>query len=330
LGNIWQSFTITFFEDLSGNGAYDPATDNLLGTATQPSLPASGAATVSISIQDTLQFRDSLIYAFVDSQTVILETNEDNNYRHSGVQCPLAPPVSQLNPSLEWSWTGSTTASTSNQVMMMPVVADLMLDGVPDIIFVTFSPSTYDYNGRLRAITVDDRTMSSFAELFTVTDSSLDLVGTSSLAVGNLDSDPQLEIVGVAEENQGIYRLIIFNVSINPQTNEYVVSGTLGGVIPDPVQGGALTLANLDQNGTPEIVIGRTVADANGTILWTGTAGEGRNDAQPPISLVADLKFWQVTLHIAQTALFYGRIKVCLMATLPLQISTLILSLKLS
>src|SRR5262249_35079667 len=147
-----------------GNGEFD-SSDNLLSTLSQPGLSALGTATITATITGTLQFRDNLIYAFVDSGRVIEESNETNNYGNNAPACEFHPPQGPISPVLKWAWTGSTILPEYNQVMMTPAVADLNGDGIPDVIFNTFTGSSSD-GGYLRAVSGKDG-----SELFTVSNS---------------------------------------------------------------------------------------------------------------------------------------------------------------
>jgi hypothetical protein len=52
----------------------------------------------------------------------------------------------------------------------------------------------------------------------------------------------------------------------------------------------SVTIANLDQQGTPEIVVGRQAFRADGTLLWSGSGSWGQNGiCFEPNSLVADV-----------------------------------------
>ncbi|MEZ5581654.1 MAG: hypothetical protein R3F37_01675 [Candidatus Competibacteraceae bacterium] len=52
-----------------------------------------------------VQFRNNLVYAFVDSDDeVIDELDESNNLRHSGQSSLYQPPVGDFQPVVEWQW----------------------------------------------------------------------------------------------------------------------------------------------------------------------------------------------------------------------------------
>ncbi len=230
--------------------------------------------------------------------------------------CRLEPePFTDVLPNPEITW-GGTQASpnavdspfaASAQVVMTPVVANLDDDNgdglinendFPEIIFLTFRNSEYTTNGILRAIhgggpnkgqdffavcgsTVwhegDDINMAC-----SYSDAKID--ATASLAVGDLDNDGVPEIVAIAE-NDGI--LIYQNNGELLSAND---TADLGGQNPAP------SLANLDNDGFAEIIVGRSVftleKDAQGKLSvldeFEGTKTHGEN-GQGPISCVANL-----------------------------------------
>ena len=267
-------FTITFFEDVNANGTFESAVDDVLGSTTRSGLAAGATVMVNAAVSGTVDFRDNLIYAFVDSGDVIAESREDNNYSNTGLLCEFAPPVGSFDPVLEWSWTSSSVRPTALNVMNTPSVIDLNDDGIPDVVFGA-TASTGGANvevGFLRALNGNDGT-----ELFTVSDLSLRINTAASIAVADIDGDGRPEII--ASDSTGS-RLIAFEHD-----------GTFKWRSPflEPINWGAPSIADLDGDGTPEIVMGRQVINsADGTIRWTGTGGRG-GIGQFPLSFVADL-----------------------------------------
>src|SRR5690606_27092193 len=92
------------------------------------------------------------------------------------------------------TWSHLTPADddmpTHYQVSSIPLVADLDQDCVPEIIFNTYTGTTITANGVLRAIRGDTG-----AKVWTVTDPAYRTDSTSNVAVGDIDSDGQAEVV---------------------------------------------------------------------------------------------------------------------------------------
>jgi hypothetical protein len=268
-------FTVVAFEDLNGNGTFESGTDLVLGqTLVAAPLNAGQESVASISVSGVVSFAGNLIYAFVDSEDTIAESDEDNNLANSGVECQVDPPVGAFDPVLEWSWTSSPVQGSALNVMMTPAVIDLNGDLVPDVVFASTSSTGGGQVevGFLRALNGDDG-----SEIFTVTDPSFRVNTASSVAAGDIDLDGSPEILACDSTGR---RLIAFEHD-----------GTFKWRSPtlEVINWGAPAIADLDGDGRPEIVIGRQVLDNSGAILWTGTGGRASQGTVGPISLVADL-----------------------------------------
>ena len=231
--------------------------------------------------------------------------------------CFLAPePFSNVLPSNEITW-GGTFASpvaagspfpNSVQVVMSPTVANLDDDNgdglvneldFPEIVFVTFCNSDFTSNGVLRAIhgggaakggdffaTCGTTTWHEGDDPASVTCTcgSATLDSTASVAIGDLDYDGVPEIVALSETTHGI--------QIFDNLGNRISASAINIGYPNP----APALANLDNQGLAEVVIGRNVftleKDGNGDLQvldrFQGTLQNGQN-GQGPASCVANI-----------------------------------------
>ena len=179
-----------------------------------------------------------------------------------------------FTPVIEWSWTSSSTLPTALNVMGTPSVIDLNLDGTPDVVFASTASTAGGLieAGYLRALNGNDG-----SELFTVNNASYLVSSSCSVATGDIDNDGAPEIVTC--DNSGV-RLIAFESD-----------GTFKWRSPrlETVYWGAPSIADLDKDGNPEIIIGRQVLNNAGALLWTGTGGRSVQGSTGPLSLVADV-----------------------------------------
>ncbi len=269
-GDVNETFEIAFFEDLNDNGTFEPGVDNLLGSESQAGLAAGGTVLVTAEVSGMLTFVGNLLHTFVDSGFIVTETREDNNAMSSAPACDFRPPVAPFAPVLKWSWTGSSILPNARQVIMTPSVADLDMDGVPEVIFTTYQKSAVAQSF-LRVVSGQDGT-----ELFTVDNPDFRVHRGSPVAVGDIDRDGRVEIVAVAESQN---RLIAFE---HDGTVKWLSSNVEG------TGDGGPALADLDGDGAPEIILGRQVLNNDGSVRWTGTGGRGGRLGNP-LAGVADL-----------------------------------------
>jgi PKD repeat protein len=264
-------FNVMIFVDTNGNGRLDLGTDTVLGQVSHNNLAAGASVHLSIPVSGITAFRTPPLLAFLDTGNPSTLT-DGQYYGNSGQSCTFTPLSGPLQPVLKWQWTGSTTVPSSNQVMMAPAVIDLNGDGIPDVVFITFPGGNYGPTGTLRAVSGRDG-----SELFTVT--SPTVRGAAGVAVGDLDGDGHPEIVTVDPSGSS---LIAF-------THDGAFKW-LSPAIPGGALLGAPTIADLDRDGIPEIIIGDAVLNHDGTLRWVGGKGRGDNvDHLGPISLVANL-----------------------------------------
>jgi len=186
-------------------------------------------------------------------------------------------PAVAFDPVLEWSWTSSAVEPTALNVLGTPSVIDLNNDDVPDVVFSSTASTSGDelIAGFLRVLDGSDG-----SELFTVNQMSpvdLRVNSTCSVATGDIDLDGFPEIIAcdisgsglIAFEHDGIYKWRTEKLDIN--------------------YWGAPSIADLDQDGTPEIIMGRQVLNNDGLLLWSGNGGRSVQGMTGPLSLVSDI-----------------------------------------
>ncbi|MEM9458726.1 MAG: FG-GAP-like repeat-containing protein [Myxococcota bacterium] len=228
-----------------------------------------------------------------------------------------------------WTHRVPTTEPDFSQVMSVPAVVDLDQDCVPELIFNTYAPGNLD-SGLLRVIRGDDGT-----DVWTFDDPAHRLDGGSSPAVGDLDGDGTPEIVAkgtgsflvaVAADGSLLWESdsfqgntsrgsaaianidaeglaeVIYGAAVYDANGARVWEGNAGVGING--SGPLSCVADLDDDGRPELIAGDTaytfsgsVAGGNfdGSSLWQGSLpGDGfcgiadfTGDGAPEVALVA-------------------------------------------
>ena len=195
--------------------------------------------------------------------------------RRLTAQCEVRPPGSGvLAPQLQWAWTGSEVMPEHVQVMMTPVVVDVNADGVPDIVFSTFAGTDYSANGVLRAISGEDG-----HALWTATDVAARVKPSASLAAGDIDGGGRVEICGIPQDGRGILCV--------EHDGSFKFRSALDAY--DYNEWGGPSLADLDGDGTVEILDGNRVYSHTGALKWVGSDGMGGAQYTGPVSFAADI-----------------------------------------
>jgi hypothetical protein len=269
------TITVTIFEDSNFSGRFEAETDNVLGSATLEDLEPGALVSLDVPVIGGLRSRKNWISATVSGGGAVVESDELNNTMLSGTGFRFDRQAEDsFNPVLQWSWTRSSVAPNALNVMTTPAVVDINGDGIPEVIFASTASKAGGMveSGILRALDGNNG-----EELFSVTEQQYAVNATSSVAVGDLDSDRSPEIVACDRSGR---RLIAFDSEGNFRWR----SGEL-----EPINWGGPVISDLDGDGTPEIIVGRQVLDNEGAVLWTGEGGRGAGGRNGPLSTVADL-----------------------------------------
>jgi hypothetical protein len=196
------------------------------------------------------------------------------------VTCETMPVFGDFEPVLEWSFTTSPTRADCVHAISPPVIVDLDGDTAPEIVVSTACASAWT-TGVLRALHGDGS-----GEIWAADDAIRRVDSRNVIAAGDLDGDGTPEIVAVAESLRVIALRAdgtLFWQSITEVGDPLTIPSN---------SGGGPTLADLDADGTPEIVLGGLVLDATGRRLFqVGSASrEGSNGTYTGgISVVADI-----------------------------------------
>lgn len=241
--------------------------------------------------------------------------------------CEFRPPVGEFNPVVACRWLPEAgDRASSVDVVMTPSVANLTDDNgdgltdtndIPDIVLVSFNGATdgcCTANGTLRVVSGlcnEDGTMDTLA---TITDRFID--NSTGIALGNLHPDTMMderapEIVAT-RQNAGTvaFRRTAADGSaweILWENTAYIPAASYNN------SGSAPSIADLDGDGQPEVIIGNVVLNGlDGSLVWDGAvtvgraAGVGNNAFLGPTSTVADLNLDGVPEVIAGNTVYVG------------------------
>lgn len=191
------------------------------------------------------------------------------------VACEVRPQPAPIALDIEWHWQGVSSEPTYKRLLVTPAVADIDLDMIPDVVFSAYDDGCSG-DGILTAI--DGATG---VEKWAVTDPQYRVECSAHPAIGNLDSDPELEVVAIAEGTGGILAFdhdgsFLWRYDMGSADDRHDLS--------------ALSLADVNSDGTTEVILGGLVVNHDGTTLVDhGMLGLNWTDGSSPISTVADL-----------------------------------------
>jgi hypothetical protein len=256
---------VQLFEDRNADGVFEAGVDNLLGTASYSGdIPAGGSVTVSAAVHTIVLFRDNPIYAVVDPNNTVQETDHTNNTGNSGLPSHYQPTSNWL-PMVKWQWQNDNFLPESGPVVapLIDTNGDGKIDqrDVPAVIFnwTEFGSLTHHLTA-LRGDTgqvIFDVPLSHDIDSFAVP------------TVGDLDGDGKPEILlGTSNLDNNLYA---FN---NDGTVKWKASFP-----PDQYSNPYPVLADLDGDGKSEILYGKSVLNYDGTLRWDATRGLGQNTA---------------------------------------------------
>ncbi len=307
---VTTPFEVTVFEDTNGDGLWTPGTDNLLGQQTY-SAPLAAGQTVpfAVPVSGTVTFRGNRILAVADSAGVVDELSETNSVGSTASGCETVPAVGAFVPDLEIVWPRPgifepfvvDSASSPVVVNLTDDNGDGKIDGndVPDIVFTSASLDQqlglFDQS-ILRAIHGDTGEaifdVQSFHDGFRFWEFNL-----ATVAAGDIDLDGKPEIItanlGISVIGEPVNAITAYEHDGRRKWRSPVYTTNPSGRWTNRDNP---SIADIDRDGVPEIIVGAHVFNNNGTLRWKGTGGQAfqsifnaDNPASGAISIVADL-----------------------------------------
>ena len=198
--------------------------------------------------------------------------------------CEYRPPTLPFDAIIEWSWTGSTIKPDAYQVINMPVVVDLDQDDVPDVVIVSSATYNATNPGYLRAL--DGATgLEKWDATAGVYAAGNEVNPRATPAAADIDGDGVAEIVTAAAAGGAI----AFRADGSLLWKSTLANGTTPWL--ESTQSITTAIANMDADGSPEIVMGGVVLDATGKVRsGQGRATAGANLATyGAVSIIADV-----------------------------------------
>ncbi|HEY0158556.1 MAG TPA: CARDB domain-containing protein [Thermoanaerobaculia bacterium] len=256
---VARPFTVTLFEDVDGDLAFNGEVDTALGSTLVPAGPSTQY--ISVGGQGTLRFAPGKLVLHLDSSNAIAENNEGNNFIDVWQDCQNQ--AAGFVPGIKWR---------TNQIArnLAPVARFRDTNG-DDIVDDNDAPYIVHATGGAIALHRGDNGQRLWIRNFGFFGRQL------SSAIGDLDGDGIPEILAanyrhriVALDVNGNTKWQSPEIDIHPDWEPWLF-------FKDFTYIGAPAIADLEGDGAVEIVVGRTVLNgADGTIKWVGTGSSGR------------------------------------------------------
>ncbi|MCA9675785.1 MAG: hypothetical protein KC464_12160 [Myxococcales bacterium] len=200
--------------------------------------------------------------------------------------CEYTPTFDALSVTEEWSYTDS-------EIISIPVVANLDGAGKPEVVVNLTQQDGAGFPGGRIAV-LDGATGAVLVPpIADNPPTSYGSHGRSTIAVGDVSGDALPDII-YASRVDGTFKSLI--VAIDRTGAVLWTSHDAVGPRRFTIENAAITLANFDDDPQAEVVIGATLLDHDGTVVWEapGTAGTGpthgtNNGYTGGIAAVADL-----------------------------------------
>jgi hypothetical protein len=182
------------------------------------------------------------------------------------------------NPVVQWEWIGDVRSPTHPQPCVTPLVVQLTDDDgdgvvgcldIPDVVFTHASPPVSDV-ALVTAVSGDDG-----RELWTAAGV---LVQPAALAAGDVDGDGLIEVLAVGAD----FRTLVALSSTGALEWTRPFAGSVSA-------GDTVGIADMNQDGVPEVYSSNAVSSTSGMLSWNGTGTRGGVRPDSTTSHAADL-----------------------------------------
>ena len=281
--NLPALVDVIAFSDVNRNGQYDE-TDIKLGSE-QASFDVENNVDqeneIAITLGGQLDFFEAPISVYVDQKGIIPEKSKKNNLRLTSQECSLNTSLEagELDPVVKWHWTGPSTEPGASYVYGPVAVAQMTddnQDGVidrldkPDIIVLSNQTTS---SSVLSVLNGEDS-----SEIWSLRGTPLSSYG--SVSVADIDGDGVVEILGISWSGRSLLAY--------EHTGELKWQTSTSDVGSSPRS--ALTIADINNDGSPEIVHGNRVYSSSGELMWVGSHDRGNNGNYPgTLPIAADI-----------------------------------------
>lgn len=274
-----EGITITAYYDADRDSTFS-SSDDVLGSQliNQDILPAQ-TLDLLINVSGQLPFRDAPISVFVDSEQQLVEISEENNISDSShfcEECTQDFPTGDITFEAVEKWRRNVSTLT---VPIAGPLIDTNEDGIVNeqdevIVIYTIAPGFIDTaSGPIEAVRGID------GQLMWTSD---DILFRSSFnpTIGDIDADGFPEVISASPDGG----LIV----LNGQDGSLKWSNDLPGDDGANFYGNVY-LADLEGDGSPEVVTRNSVFDGSGNLLFQYGTDIGSNNAVKPIVFDYDL-----------------------------------------
>ena len=261
--DVPAGISLIAFKDNNLNGLFDAGIDTVLGQIiiNQP-LKINQTNIFTVPVSGKLEFKDAPIYAFIDSENKVEESDKKNNISSTALAAKLKPKIGELEAVLEWTTGPLNVASGVLVIPTRDTNGDGVIDNtdVPSIIFLSHRGQSNDYDATLHII--DGRDKSELLKVYRPNNQIL--AGRSGIAAADIDKDGQVEVL--------IPTIFGQLVAINASNGDVKwISAIPNSPYNGRIWGGGPSIVDLNGDGKAEILFGRHVLNAeDGTLLWAG------------------------------------------------------------